>query len=163
MKQSALMSLHVVPPLHGTPPPQRQRRPFYQDLTFQVVAGMALGVAVGALWPDIGKELKPLGDVFIRLIQMVVGLIIFCTVTHGIASVRNLGKVGRIAIKGMIYFEVVTSVALVIGLVAINVLLQDFRMVWIDVNFWCKGPETRVESTLVSARARVLIQRKEFM
>ena len=128
MKQSALMSLHVVPPLHGTPPPQRQRRPFYQDLTFQVVAGMALGVVVGALWPDIGKELKPLGDVFIRLIQMVVGLIIFCTVTHGIASVRNLGKVGRIAIKGMIYFEVVTSIALVIGLVTINVLRPGVGM-----------------------------------
>ena len=107
---------------------QRQRRPFYRDLTFQVVAGMSLGVAVGALWPSIGKELKPLGDVFIRLIQMVVGLIIFCTVTHGIASVRNLGKVGRIAIKGMIYFEVVTSIALVIGLVTINVLQPGVGM-----------------------------------
>ena len=108
--------------------PQRQRRPFHRDLTFQVVAGMSLGVAVGALWPSIGKELKPLGDVFIRLIQMVVGLIIFCTVTHGIASVRDLGKVGRIAIKGMIYFEVVTSVALVIGLVTINVLRPGVGM-----------------------------------
>ena len=107
---------------------QRQRRSFYRDLTFQVVAGMSLGVAVGALWPSIGKELKPLGDVFIRLIQMVVGLIIFCTVTHGIASVRNLGKVGRIAIKGMIYFEVVTSIALVIGLVTINVLQPGVGM-----------------------------------
>ena len=107
---------------------QRQRRPFYRDLTFQVVVGMLLGVAVGALWPSIGKELKPLGDVFIRLIQMVVGLIIFCTVTHGIASVRDLGKVGRIAIKGMIYFEVVTSVALVIGLVTINVLRPGVGM-----------------------------------
>ena len=103
-------------------------RPFYQDLTFQVMAGMALGVAVGALWPNIGRELRPLGDVFIRLIQMVVGLIIFCTVTHGIASVRNLGKVGRIAIKGMIYFEVVTSIALVIGLVTINVLRPGVGM-----------------------------------
>ena len=108
--------------------PQRQRRSFYRDLTFQVVVGMSLGVAVGALWPGIGKELKPLGDVFIRLIQMVVGLIIFCTVTHGIASVRNLGKVGRIAIKGMIYFEVVTSIALVIGLVTINVLQPGVGM-----------------------------------
>jgi aerobic C4-dicarboxylate transport protein len=116
------------PPLHGVPPPQRQRRPFYRDLTFQVVAGMALGVAVGALWPSLGKELKPLGDVFIRLIQMVVGLIIFCTVTHGIASVRNLGKVGRVAIKAMSYFEVVTSVALVIGLITINVLRPGVGM-----------------------------------
>ncbi|WP_250626091.1 C4-dicarboxylate transporter DctA [Pinirhizobacter soli] len=106
----------------------RPRRPFYQDLTFQVVAGMVLGVGVGALAPDIGKDLKPLGDIFIRLIQMVVGLIIFCTVTHGIASVRDLGKVARIAIKAMVYFEVVTSIALVIGLVTINVLKPGVGM-----------------------------------
>jgi aerobic C4-dicarboxylate transport protein len=105
-----------------------QRRPFYRDLTFQVVVGMVLGVLVGVLWPDIGTRLKPLGDIFIRLIQMVVGLIIFCTVTHGIASVRDLGKVGRIALKAMVYFELVTSVALVIGLVAINVLKPGVGM-----------------------------------
>ncbi len=106
----------------------RRRRPFYQDLSFQVLTGMALGIAVGALAPNIGKELKPLGDIFIRLIEMVVGLIIFCTVTHGIASVRDLGKVGRIALKAMIYFEVVTSIALVIGLVTINVLRPGIGM-----------------------------------
>ncbi|WP_213990287.1 C4-dicarboxylate transporter DctA [Sodalis sp. dw_96] len=106
---------------------QRTRR-FYEDLTFQVLAGMVLGIAVGALAPDIGRTLKPLGDVFIRLIQMVVGLIIFCTVTHGIASVRDLGKVGRIAIKAIVYFEVVTSVALVIGLVTINILKPGVGM-----------------------------------
>lgn len=106
----------------------RRRRPFYRDLTFQVVAGMVLGVVVGALWPAIGKELKPLGDIFIRLIEMVVGLIIFCTVTHGIASVRDLSKVGRIAIKAIVYFEVVTSIALVIGLVTINVLRPGVGM-----------------------------------
>ncbi|GAB3066058.1 C4-dicarboxylate transporter DctA [Stenotrophomonas tumulicola] len=103
------------------PRPARRKR-FYEDLTFQVLTGMALGVAVGALAPDIGQQLKPLGDVFVRLIQMVVGLIIFCTVTHGIASVRDLGKVGRIAIKAIIYFEVVTTIALVIGLVTINIM-----------------------------------------
>lgn len=107
--------------------PQRPKR-FYQDLTFQVLAGMALGVLVGALAPDIGQQLKPLGDVFVRLIQMVVGLIIFCTVTHGIASVRDLGKVGRIAIKAIVYFEVVTTIALVIGLVTINVLQPGVGM-----------------------------------
>ncbi|RDS83137.1 C4-dicarboxylate transporter DctA [Dyella monticola] len=106
----------------------RPRRPFYRDLTFQVVAGMVLGVAVGALWPGLGRELKPLGDIFIRLIEMVVGLIIFCTVTHGIASVRDLSKVGRIAIKAIVYFEVVTSIALVIGLVTINLLRPGVGM-----------------------------------
>jgi aerobic C4-dicarboxylate transport protein len=109
----------------STPAP---RRPFYRDLTFQVLLGMALGVAVGAFWPHIGKELKPLGDLFIRLIQMVVGLIIFCAVTHGIASVRDLGKVGRIAIKAIVYFEVITSIALVIGLVTINLLRPGVGM-----------------------------------
>jgi aerobic C4-dicarboxylate transport protein len=116
------------PPGDEPPAPQHRRRPLYQDLTFQVVVGMALGAVVGAMWPHVGKELKPLGDVFIRLIQMVVGLIIFCTVTHGIASVRDLGKVGRIAVKAMVYFEVVTSIALVIGLVTINVLRPGVGM-----------------------------------
>lgn len=105
-----------------------QRHPLYRDLTFQVVVGMVLGVLVGVLWPNIGAALKPLGDIFIRLIQMVVGLIIFCTVTHGIASVRDMGKVGRIALKAMVYFELVTSVALVIGLVAVNVLKPGVGM-----------------------------------
>ena len=108
------------------PAPPRQR--FYRDLTFQVVVGMALGVLVGAIWPHFGKDLKPLGDIFIRLIQMVVGLIIFCAVSHGIANVRDLGKVGRIAIKALIYFEVVTSIALVIGLVTINILRPGVGM-----------------------------------
>jgi aerobic C4-dicarboxylate transport protein len=111
-----------------TPAPLKVRRPFYQDLTFQVITGMVLGVLLGALAPDIGKQMKPLGDIFIRLIQMVVGLIIFCTVTHGIASVRDLGKVARIAIKAMVYFEVVTSIALVLGLVTINLLKPGVGM-----------------------------------
>jgi aerobic C4-dicarboxylate transport protein len=110
------------------PAPLKARRPFYQDLTFQVITGMVLGVLLGALAPDIGKQMKPLGDIFIRLIQMVVGLIIFCTVTHGIASVRDLGKVARIAIKAMVYFEVVTSIALVLGLVTINLLKPGVGM-----------------------------------
>ena len=115
-------------PVPDTSAARPRPRPIYQDLTFQVVIGMALGVAVGAIWPQVGKELKPLGDVFIRLIQMVVGLIIFCTVTHGIASVRDLRKVGRIAVKALIYFEVVTSIALIIGLVTINILRPGVGM-----------------------------------
>jgi aerobic C4-dicarboxylate transport protein len=107
---------------------RKPSRPFYRDLTFQVVTGMVLGVAVGAFAPDIGNHLNFLGDLFINLIQMVVGLIIFCTVTHGIASVRDLGKVGRIAVKALVYFEVVTTLALVIGLVAINVFKPGIGM-----------------------------------
>ncbi len=97
-------------------------RRFYQDLTFQVITGLILGVVVGALAPKVGQHTAFLGDIFIHLIQMVVGLIIFCTVTHGIASIRDLGKVGRIAVRALIYFEVITTIALLIGLVVVNLL-----------------------------------------
>jgi aerobic C4-dicarboxylate transport protein len=100
----------------------KKRRPFYYDLSFQVLAGMVLGIAMGWLYPHAATTMKPLGDAFIRLIQMVIGPIIFCTVVHGIAGVRDLKKVGRIAIKALIYFEVVTSLALIIGLVVTNLL-----------------------------------------
>ncbi|MFI6407230.1 C4-dicarboxylate transporter DctA [Streptomyces sp. NPDC050548] len=105
-------------PVQPVEPPRR----FYQDLAFQVLAGVALGVVVGNFAPSVGHHLQFLGDIFIHLIQMVVGLIIFCTVTHGIASVRDLGKVGRIAVRALVYFEVITTIALVIGLVVVNVL-----------------------------------------
>ena len=98
----------------------QRKRPFYRDLSFQVLAGMALGIAVGHFFPAIGGTLRPLGDAFIRLIQMVVGPVIFCSVVAGIASVGDMKKVGRVAITALIYFEVVTSCALVIGLVTIN-------------------------------------------
>ena len=77
---------------------------------------------MGAFASSVGQHVQFLGDIFIHLIQMVVGLIIFCTVTRGIASVRDLGKVGRIAIRSLVYFEVITTIALVIGLVVVNVL-----------------------------------------
>jgi aerobic C4-dicarboxylate transport protein len=100
--------------------PRRKR--FYTDLSFQVLVALVLGTGLGVWQPDIAANMKPLGDAFIRLIQMVVGPIIFCTVVHGIASMRDLGRVGRIAFKAILYFEVVTSVALVIGLVSANLL-----------------------------------------
>ncbi len=105
------------PPAAPKPP-----TPFYRDLAVQVLAGVALGVVVGNYAPAVGRHTQFLGDIFIHLIQMVVGLIIFCTVTHGIASVRDLGKVGRIAVRALVYFEVITTAALIIGLVVVNVL-----------------------------------------
>ncbi|MFJ9451566.1 MULTISPECIES: C4-dicarboxylate transporter DctA [unclassified Herbaspirillum] len=107
--------------------PKRKRR-FYEDVSFQVFFGIIIGVVVGHYWPDIGKTMQPLGDAFIRLIQMVVGPIIFCSVVSGIANAGDMKKVGRVAIKALIYFEVVTSVALVIGLVTINVLQPGVGM-----------------------------------
>ena len=103
-------------------PSKPRRKRIYNDLSVQVAVALVLGVGLGVWQPDIGAQLKPLGDAFIKLIQMVVGPIIFCTVVHGIASMRDLGRVGRIAFKAILYFEVVTTIALVIGLVAANLL-----------------------------------------
>jgi aerobic C4-dicarboxylate transport protein len=101
---------------------RRPRKPAYRDPSMQVFAGMVLGAAIGWLWPGTSEWMRTLGELFIRLISMLVGLIIFCTVVHGIATAREARKVGRIAIKALIYFEVVTTFALVIGLTAINIL-----------------------------------------
>ena len=100
----------------------RKSKPFYQDMSVQVFAGMAVGALIGWLWPQSAEWMRTLGDLFIRLIAMFVGLIIFCAIVHGIATVREAKKVGRIAIKALIYFEVVTTFALVIGLAMINLL-----------------------------------------
>jgi aerobic C4-dicarboxylate transport protein len=104
-----------------TPKPEKARTPLYRDLSVQVLVSMVLGVAVGILWPSFGAAMKPFGDAFIKLIQMVIGPVIFCTVVTGIARAGDMGAVGRIAVKAMIYFEVVTSLALVIGLVVGNI------------------------------------------
>jgi aerobic C4-dicarboxylate transport protein len=81
---------------------------------------MLLGALVGYLWPGSADSLRPLGDLFIRLVRMIVAPIIFCTVVHGIASVGEARRVGRVAIKALIYFEIVTTFALVLGLVLVN-------------------------------------------
>src|SRR6476661_6461355 len=100
----------------------RSTKPFYQDMSVQVFAGMALGALIGWLWPQSAEWMRTIGDLFIRLIAMFVGLIIFCAIVHGIATVPEAKKVGRVAIKALIYFEVVTTFALVIGLSMINLL-----------------------------------------
>jgi aerobic C4-dicarboxylate transport protein len=81
---------------------------------------MVLGSLVGYLWPQSADSLRPLGDLFIRLVRMIVAPIIFCTVVHGIASVGEAKRVGRVAIKTLIYFEIVTTIALVLGLFVVN-------------------------------------------
>lgn len=110
------------------PPVRRTRKRFYEDLSFQVFFGIGAGIILGHFWPAIGASMQPLGDAFIRLIQMVVGPIIFCTVVSGITSVGDIKKVGRVAIKALIYFEIVTSLALVLGLVTINLLQPGVGM-----------------------------------
>ena len=94
-----------------------QRRPWYTVLYVQVILAIIAGIAVGYWFPGFGAALKPLGDGFIALIRMMIAPIIFCTIVHGIGSMGDLRKVGRIGLKTLVYFEVVSTVALAIGLV----------------------------------------------
>ena len=96
-------------------------KPWYRVLYIQVLIAVVFGIAIGWLFPDSGKALKPLGDGFIKLVKMIIAPIIFCTVVHGIASMGDLKKLGRIGLRTLVYFEVVSSVALVLGLIVVNV------------------------------------------
>jgi len=98
------------------------KRPFYTTLYFRVLVAIALGVLVGAVWPDTGAELKPLGDGFIKLVKTTIAPLIFCTVVVGIASMKKMKAVGKAGGLAITYFEVLTTVALLIGLVVINVV-----------------------------------------
>jgi aerobic C4-dicarboxylate transport protein len=93
------------------------RRPWYTVLYIQVLIAIAVGVALGHFFPTAGITMKPFGDGFIALIRMMIAPVIFCTIVHGIASVKDLSKVGRVGIKTLFYFEAVSSVALAIGLI----------------------------------------------
>ena len=97
-------------------------KPFYTHLYVQVLMGIAIGVALGYFWPAAGISVKPLGDGFIRLIRMIIAPIIFGTVVVGIAKMGDMKKVGRIGLTALIYFEIVSTLALVIGLIVINLL-----------------------------------------
>ncbi len=88
-----------------------------KSLYVQVLLGIALGIIIGAFWPDAGVALKPLGDLFIKLIKIVVAPLIFCTVVSGIATMHDMKAVGRLGVKSLLYFEAVSSVALVLGLI----------------------------------------------
>jgi len=103
-------------------PAARPRKPFYQHLYVQVIAAIVIGALLGHFQPTVGEAMQPLGDVFIKLVRMLIAPIIFCTVVHGIASSDDAKKVGRVGVRAIIYFEVVTTIALVIGLVSMNLL-----------------------------------------
>jgi len=98
------------------------RKPWYKVLYIQVLAAVLIGIIVGYLNPDLGKNLKPLGDGFVNLVKMIIAPIIFCTVAHGIASMTDLKKFGRVGIKALVYFEIVSTLALLIGLIVVNTL-----------------------------------------
>jgi len=98
------------------------KKPFYKNLWIQVLAAIALALLLGHFYPAKAIAMKPLGDAFIRLIAMVITLIIFCTVVSGIANVQDIKKVGRLGGKALLYFEVVSTFALFVGLVVGNVV-----------------------------------------
>jgi aerobic C4-dicarboxylate transport protein len=105
---------------HAAPP--RASRAWYTILYVQVILAIIAGVIIGYLDPKLGVQLKPLGDGFIALIRMMIAPVIFCTIVHGIASMGDLKKIGRVGIKTLFYFEAVSTLALVIGLVVADVL-----------------------------------------
>jgi aerobic C4-dicarboxylate transport protein len=93
-----------------------KRQPWYAVLYIQVLIAIMIGILLGHFWPTLATQMKPLGDAFIALIRMMIAPVIFCTVVHGIASMRDMTKVGRVGLKTLVYFELVSTVALVIGL-----------------------------------------------
>ncbi|WP_028628771.1 MULTISPECIES: dicarboxylate/amino acid:cation symporter [Pseudomonas] len=93
---------------------------FIGKLYVQVLIGVTLGILLGALWPQFGADLKPVGDAFIKLIKMVFAPIIFATVVLGIAKMENMKELGRVGVRSLIYFEVLSTFALVLGLVVVN-------------------------------------------
>lgn len=99
----------------------KQKR-FYQHLYVQVLAAIAFGVLLGNFFPETGVAMKPLGDGFIKLIKMIITPVIFCTVVTGIAGMEDMKKVGRVGAKAILYFEVITSFALAIGLVVVKII-----------------------------------------
>ncbi len=95
-------------------------KPWYRQLTWQVLIGTVVGIALGHFVPDSGAAFKPLGDLFIQAIRMIIAPIIFCTVVHGIAKMGDMKRVGRVAIKALVYFEIITTLALILALLAVN-------------------------------------------
>src|SRR5436190_22782492 len=91
-------------------------KPLYSSLFVQVLAALILGIVLGMAAPDFAISLKILSDGFLKLISMIVAPIVFCVVVHGIAGAGDLKKVGRVGVKALIYFEVMTTVALIVGL-----------------------------------------------
>ncbi|SDH97903.1 aerobic C4-dicarboxylate transport protein [Pseudomonas flavescens] len=98
------------------------KKPFYRDLTFQVIAAMLLGIAFGFIAPELAAKFKILGDIFLKLIKTAVAPLVFFTVVHGIASAGDIKRVGKVGIRALIYFEVVSTLALAIGLLWGNLI-----------------------------------------
>ena len=93
------------------------KKPWYTDLTTQVLIAIAIAIVFGYVSPEKAAAMKPLGDGFIRLITMIITVVIFCTVVSGIAGMQDIKKVGRVGGKALLYFEIVSTIALLIGMI----------------------------------------------
>jgi len=105
-----------------------QKPPLYKSLYFQVLCAIVIGIALGHFYPSTGEAMKPLGDGFVKLIKMIIAPVIFCTVVIGIAGMEDMKKVGKTGGLALLYFEVVSTVALVIGLLLVNFLQPGVGM-----------------------------------
>ncbi|MFX0579176.1 C4-dicarboxylate transporter DctA [Nocardia nepalensis] len=123
-----------------------RKPPWYRSLFLQLLVAIVAGILVGKLWPDFGADLKPLADGFIKLIKMVIAPIIFCTVVLGIAHVGDMRAVGRIGVKALIYFEVITTFALLFGLLVGN-LVQPGSGFHVDAQTLATGAEKIAKTT----------------
>jgi len=106
----------------------RAHKPLYKSLYFQVIVAIVIGILLGHFYPDTGSAMKPLGDGFIKLIKMVITPIIFCTIVVGIAGMEDMKKVGKTGGYALLYFEVVSSIALIVGLFIVNVVQPGVGM-----------------------------------
>ncbi|MDB5360091.1 MAG: dctA [Rhodospirillales bacterium] len=97
-------------------------RPFYKNLTFQVLVAIVIGVLLGIYDPDLAKQLQPLGTTFIKLIKLVIAPVIFLTVVTGISHMGDMRKVGRVGGKALLYFEIVSTIALAFGMIIVNLI-----------------------------------------
>jgi aerobic C4-dicarboxylate transport protein len=100
----------------------RPQKKFYQSLYLQVILAIIIGIVLGYFHPQTAISLKPLGDGFIKLVKMMIGPVIFCTIVSGMAGMQDLKKVGSVGIKSLLYFEVLSTIALCVGLLAINII-----------------------------------------
>ena len=113
--------------------PSVPKKPFYASLYVQVLFAVAIGIALGHFRPELGAEMKPLGDGFIKLIKMIIAPIIFCTVVVGIAGMEDMKKVGKTGGLALLYFEIMSTVALIVGLVTVN-LIQPGNGMHVDAS-----------------------------
>ena len=97
------------------------KRAVFKSLYFQVIVAIVIGVLLGHFYPETGAAMKPLGDGFIKLIKMIIAPIIFCTIVVGIAGMEDMKKVGKTGGLAVLYFEIVSTIALIIGLIIVNV------------------------------------------